>query len=80
MQIRLREVPAKCLVCGGIEFAPVLTSATGLGDWYYCIECLNQRVHADLLVQVGEEVAKQTSQFIAVHKAIAADAKRAYAN
>ena len=75
MQIRVREMPAKCRGCGGIEFAPVKKGAIGLADWFYCVECLAQRVHADLMVQIGEEVMKQTNAFIAVHKAIADEVK-----
>src|SRR5467141_2776988 len=71
LQIRVREMPARCRRCGGIEFAPVKKGAIGLADWLYCVECLAQRVHADLMVQIGEEVMKQTNAFIAVHKAIA---------
>jgi hypothetical protein len=67
---------AKCRLCGGIEFAPVKKSAIGLADWLYCVECLAQSVHADLMVQIGEEVMKQTNDFIAVHKAIADEVKR----
>lgn len=80
MQIRVQDVSATCRVCGGIEFHPVIESAVGLSDWLYCAECLAQRVHADLLVQIGEEVLKQTSEFISTHQAIAAGAKRPYAN
>ena len=61
MQIRVRERSAKCRRCGGIEFAPVKKGAIGLADWFYCLECLTQRVHADLMVQIGEEVMKQTN-------------------
>src|SRR3979490_2477614 len=71
MQIRVGEMPAKCRRCGGIEFAPVKKGAIGLADWFYCVGCLAQTVHADLMVQIGEEVMKQTNAFIAVHKAIA---------
>jgi len=75
MQIRVREMSAKCRLCGGVEFAPVSKGAIGLADWFYCVECLTQRVHADLMVQIGEEVMKQTNDFIAVHKAIADEVK-----
>jgi hypothetical protein len=71
---------AKCRHCGGIEFAPVKKSAISLADWFYCVECLTQRVYADLMVQIGEEVMKQTNDFIAAHKAIADEVKRPYAN
>jgi hypothetical protein len=80
MQIRVREMHARCRLCGGIEFSPVRKSAIGLADWFYCVECLTQSVHADLMVQIGEEVMKQTNDFIAVHKAIADEVKRPYAN
>ena len=80
MQIRVREMPAKCRLCGGIEFAPVRKGAIGLADWFYCVKCFAQRVHADLMVQIGEEVMKQTNDFIAVHKAIANKVKSPCAN
>src|SRR3989442_2077052 len=68
-------MPASCRRCGRIEFSPVKKGAIGLADWFYCVECLQQRVHADLMVQIGEEVMKQTNAFIAVHKAIADEVK-----
>jgi len=80
MQIRVRERSAKCCRYGGIEFAPAKKGAVGLADWFYCVECLTQRVHADLMVQIGEEVMKQTNDFIAVHKAIADEVKSPCAN
>src|SRR5205823_5851063 len=80
VQIRVREMSARCRCCGGIEFAPVKRGAIGLADWFYCVECLAQRVHADLMVQIGEEAMKRTNAFIAVHKAIADEVKSARAD
>ena len=62
MQVKVRDIVARCRKCGGMDFSLIGTEPVRLTSPMACIACADKTTYRELLEAIGEEAMRRANE------------------